>query len=281
MANPPFVRNPEKAKPLVIIPVFPGTSCEYDVERSFLRAGANVQQVLFCNLDQKQIRESVSRLADALRRAQILALPGGFSSEDELGGSVEFITSVFRNSDIADATMNLLTERDGLILGIGNGFQCLVKLGLLPYGEICERDADDLTLTFNTIGRYVSSYVCTRVQTTRSPWLRAETKGSLHRIPVSHGQGRFIASCDVLRELQEKDQIAFQYVNLKGQTTLDEPWNPSGSFLAVEGLISPDGHVLGKMGHSERAALHVARNIPGEKQQTIFASGVSWFSDLS
>lgn len=265
------------AKPNVFIPVFPGTNCEYDTLRAFERAGANVTSVVFKNLDEKNIKESVAAFEQAIQQAQILMFPGGFSAGDEPDGSGKFIATAFRNPKISDAVNDLLKKRDGLILGICNGFQAIIKLGLVPYGEIRPQTADSPTLTTNHIGRHVSKSVYTKVVTNQSPWLKNTKLGGIYTIPASHGEGRFVASEEWLRKLKENGQIATQYVDLNGNPTMNEDFNPNGSYLAVEGITSPDGRVLGKMAHSERIGDHVAINIIGEQNQRIFESGVEYF----
>ena len=265
------------ARPRVIIPVFPGTNCEYDSARAFEAAGAAPEVLVFRNQNSRDIEESVAAMAAGIKKAQMIMIPGGFSAGDEPEGSGKFITAVFRNPRIRDAVMELLTGRDGLILGICNGFQALVKLGLLPYGEIRELHEDAPTLTYNTIGRHMSRLVRTKVVNARSPWLTLAGEGSVHTVAVSHGEGRFAASDAVIARLIENGQIATQYVDQDGNPALAMPHNPNGSVNAVEGITSPDGRILGKMGHSERMGAYVYANVPGEKDQKIFASGVGYF----
>ncbi|WP_105616656.1 phosphoribosylformylglycinamidine synthase [Vallitalea okinawensis] len=272
-----YVNRHKVAKPKVIIPVFPGTNCEYDTAKQFREAGAEVDTLVFRNLTSSDIDMSINRLAKAIDSSQIIALAGGFSAGDEPDGSGKFITSVFRNPKITEATMNLLNNRDGLMLGICNGFQALIKLGLLPYGEIRDLTNDCPTLTYNTIGRHVSTYVHTKIVSNQSPWLQEVKVGDVHAIPVSHGEGRFIANDDLLKELYSKGQIGMQYVNEQGQPTMNPTFNPNGSYEAIEGILSPDGRILGKMGHSERIGQHIAKNIYGEKDQKLFLSGVKYF----
>ena len=266
------------ARPRVFIPVFPGTNCEYDTARAFYLAGAEPDVFVLKNLSAADINESVDQIVKRLSQAQILMLSGGFSAGDEPEGSGKFIATVFSNQRIREATMALLSDRDGLALGICNGFQALIKLGLVPYGEIRPLREDQPTLTYNTIGRHVSCMVNTRVTSTLSPWLYGSTAGDIHTIAVSHGEGRFVASETVLQELAAKGQIATQYVDLSGQPTMNIPFNPNGSMWAIEGITSPDGRVLGKMGHSERIGDNVAKNIYGNKNQRIFENGVRYFS---
>ncbi|RCW54610.1 MULTISPECIES: phosphoribosylformylglycinamidine synthase [Halanaerobium] len=272
-----FSANFKTAKPRVLIPVFPGTNCEYDTARQFREAGAEIETFIFKNLEPEQIESSIEKIAALIRNSQIVMLPGGFSAGDEPDGSGKFIATVFRNPEIKEAVMNLLNNRDGLMLGICNGFQALVKLGLLPYGEIRDLTADSPTLTYNTIGRHVSQMVNTKIISNNSPWLTKVKPGDIHTIPVSHGEGRFVASAEMIKELNAKKQIVTQYVDLKGNPTMEMPHNPNGSIAAVEGICSPDGRVLGKMGHSERIGNNVAKNIIGQKDQMLFKSGVDYF----
>ena len=266
------------AKPRVFIPVFPGTNCEYDTARAFSLAGAEADVFVLRNLSASDINESVEEMVNRLSQAQILMLSGGFSAGDEPEGSGKFIATVFSNDRIREATMKLLNERDGLALGICNGFQALIKLGLVPYGEIRPLSEDQPTLTYNSIGRHVSCMVNTRVTSTLSPWLYGSRAGDIHTIAVSHGEGRFVASEEVLKSLARNGQIATQYVDLSGNPSMNIPFNPNGSMWAIEGITSPDGRVLGKMGHSERIGDNVAKNIYGNKNQKIFENGVKYFS---
>ena len=265
------------AKPHVFIPAFPGTNCEYDSARAFNRAGADSEIIVFRNQNGQQIRESVDAYVEAIKRSQIVMIPGGFSAGDEPEGSAKFITSVFRNQRIADAVMELLNKRDGLMLGICNGFQALVKLGLVPFGEIRPQAADAPTLTFNTIGRHQSKMAYTRVTSNLSPWLRKAELGATYVIPISHGEGRFVAPQEWIDRLFKNGQVATQYVDLNGNPTMDEEYNMNGSYMAIEGITSPDGRVLGKMGHSERWSKGSAMNIPGNFDQQLFESGVEYF----
>ena len=265
------------AKPKVLIPVFPGTNCEYDTARQFREAGAEVKTFIFKNLEPEQIEESIEKMASLIQESQIVMLPGGFSAGDEPDGSGKFIAAVFRNPEIKAAVMELLNKRDGLMLGICNGFQALVKLGLLPYGEIKELTENSPTLTYNTIGRHVSQMVNTKIVTNKSPWLANVKVGDIHSIPVSHGEGRFVADPKMVRKLQRSGQIATQYVDLEGKPTMEIPYNPNGSIAAVEGICSPEGRVFGKMGHSERVGKNVAKNITGKKDQKLFQAGVDYF----
>ena len=266
------------AKPRVFIPVFPGTNCEYDTARAFLKAGAEPDVFVFRNQNPADITASVEEMVKRIEKAQILMVSGGFSAGDEPEGSGKFIATVFSNDAIAEATMKLLNTRDGLVLGICNGFQALIKLGLVPYGEIRPLSSDMPTLTYNTIGRHVSQMVRTRVTSTKSPWLQLSEPGDIHTIAVSHGEGRFVASDEVLKALAANGQIATQYVDEKGLPTMQIPMNPNGSMWGIEGITSPDGRVLGKMGHSERIGDNVAKNIVGIKDQKIFEGGVRYFN---
>ena len=265
------------AKPKVFIPVFPGTNCEYDSARAFLRAGAEVETLVFRNQNASQIHESVEAFARAIGESQIVMIPGGFSAGDEPEGSAKFITSVFRNEKIAEEVMRLLNERDGLMLGICNGFQALVKLGLVPYGEIRPQGEDSPTLTFNTIGRHQSMMAHTKVVSNLSPWLKQAEVGKSYVVPISHGEGRFVATDEWLEKLFANGQVATQYVDLQGRTTMEEPYNMNGSYMAIEGITSPDGRVLGKMAHSERRREGTYLNIYGDQDQRIFESGVEYF----
>ena len=265
------------AKPRIFIPVFPGTNCEYDTKKAFEKAGGTVETLVFRNLSASDIEESLEQMVKLINNSQITMIPGGFSAGDEPEGSGKFIATAFRNPRVKEAVMKLLQERDGLILGICNGFQALIKLGLVPYGEIREITADSPTLTFNTIGRHVSCLVRTRIASNLSPWLSKVKVGEVHAIPVSHGEGRFVASREVIAQLARNGQIATQYVDLAGDPAYDIRSNPNGSFEAIEGITSPDGRVLGKMGHSERIGSNLYRNVPGEKDQRIFEAGVEYF----
>lgn len=265
------------AKPRILIPVFPGTNCEYDSARAFEKAGGTVETVVIRNISARETEDSIVELVKTIDSSQIIMLPGGFSAGDEPDGSGKFIATVFRNPKIKEAVTNLLNRRDGLILGICNGFQALIKLGLVPYGEILDITAQCPTLTFNTIGRHVSCLVSTKVVSTASPWFKNVNLGDVHTIAVSHGEGRFVANPVEIDKLAANGQIATQYVDPKGQPTYDICYNPNGSVHAIEGITSPDGRVLGKMGHSERIGSNVAVNVPGEKDQKIFEAGVQYF----
>lgn len=272
-----YIAKKKAQKPNVFIPVFPGTNCEYDAARSFTEAGANVTSVVFKNMSEQNIKDSVNAYEKAIKEANIIMFPGGFSAGDEPDGSAKFIASAFRNFKIMDAVNDLLKQRDGLILGICNGFQALIKLGLVPYGEIKDIKEDDPTLTTNHIGRHISKSVYTKVVTNKSPWLAKAELGSVYAIPASHGEGRFVANEEWLKKLFEQGQVATQYVDINGQPTMDEAFNPNGSYMAIEGITSPDGRVLGKMAHSERIGNGVALNIVGEQNQHMFEAGVSYF----
>ncbi len=265
------------AVPRVFIPVFPGTNCEYDSAKAFERAGAQVETIVFRNRNAQDILESVDAFEKAIGQSQIIMFPGGFSAGDEPEGSAKFIASVFRNEKIKEAVMKLLQERDGLALGICNGFQALIKLGLVPYGEIVGQTEASPTLTTNSLGRHISMMAYTKVVSNKSPWLHKATLDEIYAIPASHGEGRFVASDEMIRKLFENGQVATQYVNLSGQPVMDVRYNPNGSYYAIEGITSPDGRVLGKMGHSERRGDHVSINIYAKKDQKIFESGVEYF----
>ncbi len=265
------------ARPRVFIPSFPGTNCELDSARAFNRAGAETDVFVFRNLTARGIEESVEAIVRGIEKAQIVMLPGGFSAGDEPDGSGKFIATALRNPRIMEAIMNLLNQRDGLMLGICNGFQALIKLGLVPYGEIRTLTETDPTLTYNTIGRHAATHVRTVISSVKSPWMAGVQVGDLHQVAISHGEGRFVCREEQLRQLMENGQIVTQYADENGRPVSAMPYNPNGSMWAVEGICSPDGRVLGKMGHSERIGAQVAKNIPGEKDQKIFESGVKYF----
>ena len=265
------------AKPKVIIPVFPGTNCEYDTAHAFARAGADPEVLVIRNLTPADVTASCEALVKAINESQIVMLPGGFSGGDEPDGSAKFIASFFRNPAVTEAVRDLLQHRDGLMLGICNGFQALIKLGLAAYGDIRPITACDPTLTFNTIGRHQSMLVRTRVASNLSPWLQYTKPGDVHTVAVSHGEGRFVAGAETLDRLVKNGQIATQYVDLSGKPTMDVRHNPNGSYYAVEGITSPDGRVLGKMGHSERSGDNLYKNVDGNKYQKLFEGGVDYF----
>lgn len=265
------------AKPKVFIPVFPGTNCEIDTARAFEKAGAEPKLLIVKNLTPAAIEETISEMVKLIDNAQMVMLPGGFSGGDEPDGSGKFIATTFRNPRVSEAVARLLNQRDGLMLGICNGFQALIKLGLVPYGEIRELKADDPTLTFNTIGRHISHMAYTRVTSTKSPWFSSVNAGDVFSVPISHGEGRFVVSDEMLQKLIANGQIATQYVDLNGKQADTIEFNPNGSVCAIEGITSPDGRVLGKMGHSERKGDNLYKNVPFEKDQKIFESGVKYF----
>ena len=265
------------AKPKVLIPVFPGTNCEYDTARVFEKAGAEADIFVVKNLNAQMIEESVKIMEKKINDSQIVMLPGGFSGGDEPDGSGKFIVSFLRNPRLTDAIHDLLKNRDGLMLGICNGFQALVKLGLVPYGEIVDMRDDSPTLTFNTIARHQSKMVNTRIASNKSPWLASSNVGDIHSVAISHGEGRFVATAEEIARLAENGQIATQYVDFSGNPTLDIHCNPNTSIDAIEGITSPDGRVLGKMGHSERIGNDICKNVPGVKDQKIFENGVKYF----
>ena len=272
-----YVCKNKVAKPNVFIPVFPGTNCEYDSAKAFERAGANVITKVFKNLDAQGIRDSVEVFEKAIKESQIIMFPGGFSAGDEPDGSAKFFATAFRNEKLKEAVMDLLSNRDGLALGICNGFQALIKLGLVPEGKIVEQNAKSPTLTTNRIGRHISKVAYTRIASNLSPWFNNVHVDDIFSIPVSHGEGRFVADEDVIQKLFKNGQVATQYVDLNGDPTMNEEFNPNGSYHAIEGITSPDGRVLGKMGHSERRDSYVGINIYGQKDQKIFESGVEYF----
>ncbi|HOT22167.1 MAG TPA: phosphoribosylformylglycinamidine synthase subunit PurQ, partial [Sedimentibacter sp.] len=265
------------AKPRVFIPVFPGTNCEYETKRAFERAGAKADIFVFKNLSSQDIKDSITEMNSLIRQSQIIAFPGGFSAGDEPEGSGKFIAAVFRNELLKDAVTDLLNNRDGLIIGICNGFQALIKLGLVPFGEITDMENDYPTLTYNKIGRHIATFVKTKVVSNLSPWLRMCSVGDTHYLPVSHGEGGFAANQKWIEKLKTNGQIATQYVDLNNNPTYDGFYNPNGSVEAIEGITSPDGRVFGKMAHSERLDENLYKNIPGNKNQPIFESGVKYF----
>ena len=272
-----YVCKNKVAKPTVFIPVFPGTNCEYDSGKAFERAGAKVVTRVFRNLTAEDIRSSVEEFEKAINDAQIIMFPGGFSAGDEPDGSAKFFATAFQNERIKEAVMKLLQERDGLALGICNGFQALIKLGLLPFGEITGQTEDSPTLTFNTINRHISKMVYTKVVSNKSPWLRGARLGETYVTPASHGEGRFVAKKEWLDKLFANGQVATQYADVNGMVSMDEEWNVNGSYMAIEGITSPDGRCFGKMAHVERRDSAVAMNIYGEQDLKIFESGVAYF----
>ena len=265
------------AKPKALIPVFPGTNSEYDTARAVIAAGGDAEILVIRNLTADQVADSAERFARAIADSQMIVVPGGFSGGDEPDGSGKFITAFFRSPAVREEVTKLLEQRDGLMAGICNGFQALIKLGLVPFGKIVDADDRCPTLTYNTIGRHQSSIVRTRICSNKSPWLAATEVGQIYSVPISHGEGRFIAPEDVIRQLAENGQIATQYVDLNGEPTMDTAFNPNGSLYAIEGITSPDGRVFGKMGHSERVGKHLYKNIPGEFEMGMFASAVRYF----
>ncbi len=265
------------AAPRVLIPVFPGNNCEYDTKRAFEKAGAVADTLVVTNLKTQWLEESIDKMVDMIHNSQIIMIPGGFSAGDEPEGSGKFIAAVFRNPKVKEAVMDLLKNRDGIMLGICNGFQALIKLGLVPFGEIRDMEENSPTLTFNTIGRHISCLADTKIVSNKSPWLWNSNVGDIHKVAFSHGEGRFMADEAVIKALAENNQIATQYVDPNGNPTFDIRYNPNGSLYAIEGITSPDGRVLGKMGHSERMGNGVFKNVPGEKDQKIFLSGVQYF----
>ena len=272
-----YVCKHKVAKPRVFIPVFPGTNCEYDSTRAFERAGAEVDVKVFKNLSAEDIRDSVEIFEKSIDQAQMIMFPGGFSAGDEPDGSAKFFATAFQNAKIKEAVMKLLNERDGLALGICNGFQALIKLGLVPYGEICGQKEDSPTLTYNTIGRHISKMVYTKVVSNKSPWLQKAALGGVYCNPASHGEGRFVANEEWIKKLLANGQVATQYVNPDGELDQSEESNINGSTYNIEGITSPDGRVLGKMAHSERRDNGVAINIYGQQDIQIFESGVEYF----
>ena len=272
-----YVCKNKVAKPTVFIPVFPGTNCEYDSTKAFERAGANVITKVFKNMTAEDIRASVDEFEKAIAQAQIIMFPGGFSAGDEPDGSAKFFATAFQNAKMKEAVMKLLNERDGLAFGICNGFQALIKLGLVPYGEIVGQKEDSPTLTFNTINRHISKMVYTKVVSNKSPWLQGAELGATYCNPASHGEGRFVAPKEWLDKLFANGQVATQYADMNGNISMDEEYNINGSYCSIEGITSPDGRCFGKMAHSERRDIAVAMNIYGEQDMKIFESGVAYF----
>ncbi|MBR5745634.1 MAG: phosphoribosylformylglycinamidine synthase subunit PurQ, partial [Clostridia bacterium] len=270
----PLVKN---ARPKVLIPAFPGTNCEYDSAKAMRDAGAEPEIIVIRNLDPAAIKHSAELFASELKTAQMVFIPGGFSGGDEPDGSGKFITAFFRNAAVKEEVTALLDDRGGLMCGICNGFQALIKLGLVPYGRITEAGEDDATLTFNTIARHQSKIVRTRIASNKSPWLALTRPGEIYSVPISHGEGRFLASDKLIAKLAANGQIATQYCDENGNATNDVQYNPNGSCCAVEGITSPDGRVFGKMGHSERYAPGLYKNVPGDYEIKMFASAVKYF----
>ncbi|ACO83435.1 phosphoribosylformylglycinamidine synthase [Clostridium botulinum] len=280
----PLYRNKNKKspsvkipKPKVLIPVFPGTNCEYDSKRAFEKAGGEVELVVFNNMSSHNIKESIDNLSSKIKQSNIIMLPGGFSAGDEPEGSGKFIATIFRNEKIKDSVMELLKARDGLMLGICNGFQALIKLGLVPFGEIRDINENCPTLTYNDIGRHQSKIAYTKVVSNLSPWFNNVEVGDIHAIPISHGEGKFYAKDNVMKRLIDNGQIVTQYVDVNGNVTSDIRYNPNGSISSVEGICSPDGRILGKMAHSERIGYGTLKNVPGNKDQKIFDAGIKYF----
>ena len=265
------------SKPKIVIPVFPGTNCEYDCKRAFEREGGEATEIVLRNYNKEALLESLDILKKEIDKSQIIMLPGGFSAGDEPDGSAKFIVNVLRNEKIKESVMELLNNRDGLILGICNGFQALMKSGLLPYGEICDIEENMGTLTLNNINRHMSSMIRTKVVSKKSPWFNEVNLGDIHSVPISHGEGRFVAPKELLEELRQNGQIATQYVDFQGNISMDMPYNPNGSMMGIEGITSPDGRVLGKMAHSERTGSNLYKNIEGNYDQSLFKSGINYF----
>jgi len=265
------------AKPKVLIPVFPGTNCEYDSARAVMEAGAEADIVVIRNLTAEDVARSVETVAAKIADSQMIFIPGGFSGGDEPDGSAKFITAFFRNPAIKDQVTRLLDDRDGLMCGICNGFQALIKLGLVPYGKIIDTDENCPTLTFNTISRHQSRIVHTRIASNKSPWLSLMNVGDVVNVPISHGEGKFYASEELALQLAANGQIATQYVDLNGNPTMDTAFNPNGSLFAIEGITSPDGRVFGKMGHSERIGAGLYKNVPGNYNIRMFEAAVKYF----
>ena len=266
------------AKPHVLIPVFPGNNCEYDSAKACADAGLEPEIIVVRNMTKQDISDSVEQVAKRIAESQMIFIPGGFSGGDEPDGSAKFITSFFRNEAVKNATMDMLNKRDGLMLGICNGFQALIKLGLVPYGEIRDTDAHCPTLTFNTIGRHQSKIVRVRVASNMSPWLEDSQPGDIYSVPISHGEGRFLCEPELFQQLVENGQIATQYVDLEGHPTMDIQYNPNGSYYAVEGITSPDGRVFGKMGHAERWDDGLYKNVPGNYDMGLFRAAKEYFN---
>ena len=276
-AGKPLAPAVKHAKPKAVIPVFPGTNCEYDTARAWIEAGGEAEILVVRNLTADAVAESVERFSRALKTVQTVLIPGGFSGGDEPDGSAKFITAFFRNPSVKEQVEALLQDRDGLMLGICNGFQALIKLGLVPYGKILDTDEHFPTLSFNTIGRHQSKLVRTRVCSNLSPWLAGTKPGEIYTVPISHGEGRFLAEPALIEQLASRGQIATQYVDLEGVPSMDTDFNPNASLCAIEGITSPDGRILGKMGHSERIGKNLYRNVPGEQDMQLFRSAINYF----
>ena len=273
----PFSCSIKTARPKVLIPVFPGTNCEYESKRAAIQAGADAEIFIVRNLTGEMVKRSTEEFSKKVASAQMIFIPGGFSGGDEPEGSGKFITAFFRNGNVKEAVTAMLDEREGLMCGICNGFQALIKLGLVPYGRITETDESSPTLTYNLIGRHRSKIVRTKIVSNKSPWLSMTAPGEIYSVPVSHGEGRFLANEALIKKLSENGQIATQYVDLSGDATGDIAFNPNGSVLAVEGITSPDGRVFGKMGHSERIGKGLYKNVPGEYNINMFRAAVRYF----
>ena len=271
-----YICKNKVAKPRVFIPVFPGTNSEYDLERAFNREGGLAKIGVFNNLSHSNILSSIDNFVKEINNSQILMLPGGFSAGDEPDGSAKFMVAVLKNKKVKEAVENLL-KRDGLILGICNGFQALIKSGLLPYGEICELNETSPTLTFNTIDKHMSKIVQTKIITNNSPWLADMKEGDIHSVAISHGEGRIVITEEEYKKLFKNNQIATKYVDLDGNSTMDSQFNPNGSYYAIEGMLAYNGRIFGKMGHSERKGKNVYKNIYGDKEQNIFRNGIKFF----
>ena len=265
------------ARPRILIPAFPGTNCEYDSARAVRDAGADARIMVINNLTAEGIARSVEDFAREIGQSQAIFIPGGFSGGDEPDGSAKFITAFFRNQAVREGVTELLEKRDGLMCGICNGFQALIKLGLVPFGKIIDTDETCPTLTFNIIGRHQSRIVRTRIASNRSPWLQGTQVGDIYSVPISHGEGRFLADDATIARLIENGQVATQYVDLDGNATMDVRFNPNGSRMAIEGITSPDGRVFGKMGHSERVCAGLYKNVPGNYDIRMFESAVKYF----
>ena len=272
-----FGASVKTARPKALIPVFPGTNCEYDTAKAFDRAGAEPEIFVLNNLTAADVASSIETFAAKVRESQMIFIPGGFSGGDEPDGSGKLITAFFRNQEIKEAVTELLEQRDGLMAGICNGFQALIKLGLVPFGKIMDTDASFPTLTYNKIARHQSKLVRIRIASSNSPWLAATEVGDIYTVPVSHGEGRFMASPELLKEMAADGRIITQYVDMAGNATSDIQFNPNGSDWAVEGIVSPDGRVLGKMGHSERIGAGLYKNVPGRFDMKMFESAVKYF----